>query len=127
MTGLYRYRVLYADVVDGDTVDLTLDVGFRHTMRDRFRLYGPDPDGRMGLNAFELNSPEGRLAKAFLQRALAAAIAGHTVVARTVRDRREKFGRWLVVLLAVDDAKGEVVANLNDELVKAGHAVLKAY
>jgi endonuclease YncB( thermonuclease family) len=118
----YRYRVLFAEAVDGDTVDLVLDVGFRHQLRDRFRLYGPDPDAPMGLDAPELRTPEGRAAKEFLAKLLnGLMITGATLVAHTLKDRREKYGRWLVVL------KAEGTRNVNLELVTAGHAKLREY
>ena len=118
---LFRYRVLDCSVVDGDTVDATLDVGFRWSMRDRFRLYGPDPAGKVGLNAPEMSTPEGRAARDWL----VARLAGAELVARTVRDSREKFGRLLVVLWA--KRATDLWANVNAELIAAGHAALKAY
>lgn len=122
--GLFRYRVLATGVVDGDTVDLELDLGFGVTRRDRFRLYGPDWAGRDGLNAPELNTPEGVAARRWLADALVR-YAGR-LVARTVKDRREKFGRYLVVL-TVPNAAGMAEVNVNEQLVAAGHAVLKRY
>ena len=118
---LFRYRVLDCSVVDGDTVDATLDVGFRWSMRDRFRLYGPDPAGKVGLNAPEMNTPEGRAARDWL----VARLAGAELVARTVRDSREKFGRLLVVLWA--KRATDLWSNVNAELIAAGHAKLKTY
>lgn len=118
---LFRYRVLDCSVVDGDTVDATLDVGFRWSMRDRFRLYGPDPAGKVGLNAPEMSTPEGRAARDWL----VARLAGAELVARTVRDSREKFGRLLVVLWA--KRATDLWSNVNAELIAAGHAKLKTY
>jgi micrococcal nuclease len=123
VSDLYRYRVLFAEAVDGDTVDLVLDVGFRHHLRDRFRLYGPDPAAAMGLDAPEMRTPEGKAAKAFLGKLLHGLItSGATLVAHTVKDRREKYGRWLVVLKQADST-----LNVNLELLAAGHAKLREY
>jgi endonuclease YncB( thermonuclease family) len=127
VTDLYAYRVLEATVVDAGTVDIRLSLGFRVDLTDRFRLYGPDPDGPMGLNAPELNTPAGRAARDWLRAYLTAVeVRGGGLVARTVRDRKEKYGRYLAVLLVVGPGGGRV-ANVNEELVLAGHAVLKAY
>lgn len=110
----YQYRVLEWKVVDGDTVDLVLDVGFRHTIKDRFRMFGPDPFGKSGINAPEINTLEGQLSAQHLSILLHNACdsplelppghwnAGSNLVAHTVKDRREKFGRWLVTLIAED-------------------------
>lgn len=118
---LFRYRVLTYSVVDGDTVDMELDVGFRWSMRDRFRLYGPDPAGKVGLDAPEMNTPEGRAARDWL----VARLAGAKLVARTILDAREKYGRLLVVLFA--QRATDLWANVNAELLAAGHAKAKTY
>ena len=118
---LFRYRADLASVHDGDTVTLDLDLGLRVRVRVTARLYGPDPDGRVGLDAPELNTPEGVAARDWL----AARLAGAELVARTVADRTEKFGRWLVVLFA--RRAGSMWANVNAELLAAGHAKPKTY
>lgn len=120
---MYEYRILGARVVDGDTVDLDIDLGCKVSLRDRFRLYGPDPNGPDGLNAPEMNTPEGKAAKAFLAKIVENAVAaGFPLVARTLKDRKEKYGRWLVVIYEPDGT-----LNVNAELLKAGHAVLRRY
>jgi endonuclease YncB( thermonuclease family) len=123
---LYHYEVLSYSVVDGDTLDLAISLGLRIDTTLRCRLFGPDPEGPLGLNAPELNTPEGQAAKAGLVKILADAGRKGSLVARTIRDSHEKYGRWLVTILAVD-AAGAVVSNVNDELVKGGFAVLKKY
>ena len=123
MTHDYRYPVLSVSVVDGDTVDLILDLGFRITRQDRFRLYGPEASGDMGLNAPELKTDAGIAAKAWLVSEVV--IAARDLVAQTVKDKRDKYGRWLVVLL-VQQPNG-TCRNLNAAMVAAGHAVLKKY
>jgi micrococcal nuclease len=119
----YTYSAELAGVVDGDTVDLIVDLGFRVTFRDRFRLYGPDPAGKLGLNAPEMSTPEGRAAKKWLSNFFAARApnTGFLQTVHTIRDKREKFGRWLAVILLADGT------NVNQALIDAGHAVLKAY
>lgn len=82
----------------------------------------PPVNGFIGkANAPELNTPEGIAARDWL----AARLAGAELVARTVADRTEKFGRWLVVLYA--RRATDQWANVNAELVAAGHAALKSY
>ncbi len=48
---MFEYRARLVRVVDGDTLDLTLDLGFGIIRTDRFRLFG--------LNAPELSTGEG--------------------------------------------------------------------
>ena len=43
MKQLYNYKVLSVDkIVDGDTIDLTIDLGFKLTKSDRYRMAGYD-------------------------------------------------------------------------------------
>jgi micrococcal nuclease len=37
---MYEYRAVVENVVDGDTVDLAIDVGFKLCTRQRVRLAG---------------------------------------------------------------------------------------
>jgi len=39
---MYQYRAYCTHVVDGDTVDLVVDIGFHLTTKQRFRLVGID-------------------------------------------------------------------------------------
>ena len=39
---LYNYAAKVEHIVDGDTIDLTCDLGFRIYHKARFRLYGID-------------------------------------------------------------------------------------
>ena len=39
---MYTYAARLVRVVDGDTVDLDIDLGFHITVRERFRLAGID-------------------------------------------------------------------------------------
>ncbi len=100
----YRYRVLAVRrVVDGDTVDLVLDVGFHLTTALRFRLLGVDTPER--------GQPGAAEATAFVTDWLTAA-AGVTAHTR----KADSFGRWLVDLVD-DDGR-----SLSQALLKAGHA-----
>ena len=117
---MYQYKAHVVRVVDGDTVDLAVDLGFNIIQTGKYRLYGPDPRKPWGMDAPELSTPEGQAAKAYLQTILQV---GFEVMVETIKDRKEKFGRWLAVVHLCDGTG----RNANDEMVKAGHAVLKAY
>lgn len=117
---MYEYHAEVVEVHDGDTVTLAVDLGFGTVRTDRFRLYGPDPGGAVGMNAPELNTPPGKAARDYLAGLIDRAGGGVTV--RTVKDRREKYGRYLAVLYS-----GVGRENLNQLMIDAGHAVLKRY
>lgn len=126
----YEYDVLECTVVDGDTVDLTIDLGFGLSRKDRFRLYGPDPNGKAGLNAPEMSTTEGKMAAAWLAGYLSTLLDnGFTLIAQTVKDRREKYGRYLVVLFARKPGARvtSTPVNINEMLLEQGYATLKVY
>jgi micrococcal nuclease len=105
---IYEYRACVIDVYDADTVRADIDLGlstWRHG--EPLRLYG--------INAPEMRGPE-RLAGILARDALRARVLGKELTIRTIKDEREKYGRYLAVLL---DADG----NVNEWLVEQGHAV----
>ncbi|MEU8469582.1 thermonuclease family protein [Streptomyces sp. NPDC029006] len=103
---MYLYAARLAAVIDGDTIDFDIDLGFGIWTRQRIRL--------AGLNCPEHGAPDGASATAFTSDWLAQHAS--ELVIRTRKDHREKYGRMLGVVLAG-------VANLNAELVASGHAV----
>lgn len=106
-TGIYRARC--TNVVDGDTVDLVIDLGFHLTATVRVRLLGintPEMVGKDREKALE--------AKKFVQDRLLD-VGTWSIKAETKRDP-DSFGRYLATIWYGDK-------NLNQELVDAGLAV----
>lgn len=107
----YCYRTEVVRVIDGDTIDVDLDVGFNTTMRKRLRF--------MGINAWETRGEEkgkGIVAKLFLQQLIESA---DQVVVQTVMDAKGKYGRVLAYVWVMKD---NAVLNVNKLLVEEGHA-----
>lgn len=100
-----EFRAELVRVVDGDTVDLCVDLGFHTTHVDRFRLAGIDAPER---------SAEAR-------GALIELLAHYTgnwfpiIVSKT-----DKFGRWLVTIPLYLEA--EPGATINQRMIDSGHA-----
>ena len=111
-TALYTYRAAPVRVVDGDTVDLTIDLGFRIRWTQRFRL--------AGLNAPELVGPDAAKAKDAAEFLKGLLFAAHEIRVITHRDKGDKYGRWLVTIFARTAAGW---TDVNEALVSAGHAV----
>ena len=108
---MYEYRVKeVAKVVDGDTVDLVLDLGFKLYKKERCRVAGIDtPESRTR----DLKEKKyGLEAKAFLQDVLANA---ENLTVRTEKDG--KYGRMLGWLFA-DNIDGSI----NQLMIEAGMA-----
>lgn len=97
-------------VVDGDTLNVTIDLGFHITHHNTLRLYG--------VNAPEMRTPEGPPAKQFVIDWLDKHCPDGTFIIRTIKDKREKYGRYLA-----DVWDMAMVHSLNVDLVGAGHAV----
>lgn len=102
---MYTYHATIIKNLDADTSRAIVDVGFDMTIKLTLRW--------RGINAPELSTPEGRAAREALNAKLPP---GTVCTITTQRDRKEKYGRYL----ATFDLEGE---NLNDWLVKSGHAV----
>jgi endonuclease YncB( thermonuclease family) len=81
---MYEYLARVERVIDGDTVDLSIDLGFHTYVIKRVRL--------ININAPERFTEEGKLAKAFVENALAV---GMEVVIKTKLDSNDKYGRVL--------------------------------
>jgi micrococcal nuclease len=103
---MFLYTATEVNVVDGDTLDVQLDLGFGVFTRQRVRL--------LGLNAAEHGTELGDQATAFAKEWVQKHSADLTV--RTQKDKKEKFGRYLATVLAGD-------ADLGQALIDAGLAV----
>jgi len=92
---MYQYNCEVLRTVDGDTVDVRLDLGFKIYHKARVRLYGIDtPESR---TRDKDEKARGLLAKNHILQALED---GESVVIETkLKDSRGKFGRVLGVLV----------------------------
>lgn len=92
---MYEYGCGITRIVDGDTVDAEIDLGFDITYKSRVRLYGIDtPESRTR----DLDEKaRGKLAAKFLSDAI---LHADTLVIQTKLDKKGKFGRVLGVLVA---------------------------
>ena len=96
-------------VVDGDTIDVDIDLGFDVWHKERIRLYGVDtPEVRGAEKA------EGLISASRVEELLPK---GSSVVIQTVYDRRGKFGRVLADFVLED---GQMLSSV---LLKEGLAV----
>lgn len=101
---MYEYAAKVLRVVDGDTVWLDVDLGFEVGMAMSIRL--------MGIDAPETRTEEGKVSKAYL---MARLPPGKEVVLRTIKDRKEKYGRYLGMLWVGEEC-------LNSTMIERGLA-----
>lgn len=96
-------------VVDGDTMHVGVDLGLDVAVQVTLRLYG--------INAPEMRTPEGKAAKQWAIAWFVTHCPSGTFTVNTIKDQREKYGRYLAVVTAPGGAV------FNDDIVAAGHAV----
>ena len=118
---IYIYKAELVRVVDGDTVDLIIDLGFDTARKERFRLYGID--------APEMDTAKGKEAKKWLWDALQPLeeIYVQTIQLAT-KAKRDKYGRFLAVLygfepvLSLADGRKVNSCSINAKMIVEGHA-----
>ena len=113
---MYEYRCKVTRVVDGDTVDVDIDLGFGVWLhKERVRIYGIDtPESRTR----DLEEKKyGLAAKAFLTGMLDDE-AG--IILKTHKDKEGKFGRILGELWRTTDFANQ---SINEYMIEKHHAV----
>lgn len=120
---VYFYKARVNRVIDGDTIDILIDLGFGLYKDVKARLWG--------INAPEISHPKdeeemlkglatkGRVEEWFKQNASDGYIIIRSHNGRELR--QEKYGRWLIEVYPIGFTKETV--SLNDTLVKEGLAV----
>jgi micrococcal nuclease len=113
MSHFYKAKVV--KVVDGDTVDLLIDLGFSIMHKVRVRLHG-------------VNTPESRT-RDLEEKALGLAAKDYVsdwllkydqVYVKTIKDKSGKYGRILGYIYS----DYELQACLNDDIIDSGHGVV---
>jgi len=115
---MFEYKCTILRVVDGDTVDVDIDLGFGVWMRkQRIRLYGIDtPESR---TRDKEEKKFGLLAKRFVEGFLAK---GSTALLVTEKDGKGKFGR-ILGKFQVFDGKTDRATFLHEIMIKEHMAV----
>jgi micrococcal nuclease len=100
---MYEYYTKVEKVIDGDTIDVFIDLGFSIWHKERIRLAGIDTP--------EKNTPLGKALKTFLVDNLEGKIIKLQVT------KTDKYGRYLGTVFLKDS-----LVSINDQLVKANLA-----
>jgi len=110
---MYEYKVKWIDhIVDGDTFDATVDLGFNISHKIRVRMYG-------------INTPESRTrdleekARGLeSKKRLTELLEEHEGNLVVQTNKKGKYGRYLGTLFA-----DEIGININKQLIQEGYAV----
>lgn len=117
---MYEYRVKIIKIVDGDTVDVDIDLGFGVWLnKQRIRLYGIDaPESRTR----DLDEKRyGLKAKEWLKERLSDG-----AILKTRLDKKGKYGRILGEFLVLENEghpQFEYPVNVNEEMIAKHLAV----
>ena len=113
----FWYGATVVDVIDGDTIDLMIDLGFNIHHKIRVRLYGVNtPESRTK----DLKEKEmGLKAKSFTKDWLTN---NKWVFVNTIPDKNDKYGRILARIYSSDQVEDPKTACLNVDIVQAGFA-----
>ncbi len=119
---MYEYKEIVDKVVDGDTIDCTIDLGFKTWKKIRVRMAG-------------INTPESRT-RDLEEKKLGLAAKDRLVEILECNNNKcvlkvsgvGKFGRAIATVLVdsispLNGSDGITLINVNQQLIKEGHAV----
>lgn len=110
---MYEYTAKLMRVVDGDTVEVDVDLGFTVHINVMFRLYGIDAPEIRGIT-----KEAGYVSKQALINFLGQ---GALSLKSEKAIKTDKYGRWLAILIVTRPDGSTMI--VNDEMVKGGFAV----
>ena len=110
---MYEYSVKLLRVVDGDTVELDVDLGFTVHVTVMFRL--------LGINAPEVKGASKEFGLASKQALIDLLQEGSLTVRTEKAIKTDKYGRWLAAI-TVTKSDGSIV-NVSDWMILSGFAV----
>ncbi len=104
---LYTYAATCSRVIDGDTLELDVDLGFGIVKRDRFRLLGIDTPETHGRKKGSLEYEHGKQATEMV---VGLVFSGPTseewnrqpLTIHTHKDKQGKYGRYLIEVTLED-------------------------
>lgn len=114
---LYTYRFKITRVIDGDTVEGEVDLGFTVKMKMRLRL--------ADINAPEMRGGQREAGVAARDHLIALVNRHDPIYIRTQKDKSDSFGRYVATLFGYDD-RG-ISWDINAQMVDDGHAERKSY
>ncbi len=116
---MYTYHAKVDRVVDGDTIDLVIDLGFKITTFQRIRLRGINTPETYNVKKDSEEYQRGMAAKEYVINRVSQ--NDYQVVVETEKDVG-KFGRYIGIIRFADSE-----VSLNDDLVAQGLAVHAEY
>lgn len=114
---VYQYWAQINKIVDGDTYDLNISMGFNTSINERFRLLGIDTPETYGVKKNSTEYKKGKAATDFVKTIIKAK---DWIEVSVYFGRKEKYGRWLCEIF-----KDGI--SLNEQLLVNAHAKVSLY
>lgn len=116
---MYIYKAKLERVVDGDTIDVVIDLGFKVTAHQRIRLQGINTPETYNVKKGSEEYKRGMVAKQFVIDRFTE--NNNEAIVETGKDTG-KYGRYIGVIRLADNS-----TSLNDELVEKDYAQVANY
>ncbi len=116
---MYQYKARIDRIVDGDTIDIVIDLGFKITTNQRIRLKGINTPETYNVKRDSEEYKNGLIAKEFVIQRITD--NSFEAVIDTDKDTG-KYGRYIATVWLADSG-----ISLNDELVEKGYAQIVNY
>ncbi len=110
---MYTYQCNTIRVIDGNTVDASIDLGFNVTIRQRIKLYG--------VNVSDIRSSDDTVRQqAIASKQKLTELLGNEFVCETIVNKRGKAGRVMGKLSTIGSDGSKV--DVNQQLINQGFA-----
>jgi len=110
---MYTYQCTTIRVIDGNTVDAEIDLGFNVTIRQRIKLYG--------VNVADIRSnDETARNNAIASKNKLAELLGQEFICETIMNKRGKAGRTMGKVFTLNSTGSKV--DINQQLIDEGYA-----
>ncbi|MBI3306290.1 MAG: thermonuclease family protein [Candidatus Omnitrophica bacterium] len=106
---LYTYKAYVTEVIDGDTLKVDFRLGFGDRKGETIRLNSIDCP--------EMDTPEGRAAKRFVEARLSGC---EFITVKSIRTRKEKWGRYLGHVFFEKKQSGRVYNPVGNDKISTG-------
>ena len=111
---MYEYKCFTIRVIDGNTIDAEVDLGFNVLVRQRIKLHG--------VKAPDLKSySEADKQRAFESKQRLTELVGKQFYCNTVMNKRGKAGRTLGYVYTIDENENRI--DVNQTLIDEGLAI----
>lgn len=110
---MYTYQCNTIRVIDGNTVDAIIDLGFNVTIRQRIKLYGANVQDIRSLD-------EAEKAQALASKNRLTELLGSEFICETILNKRGKAGRIMGNLYTVDSQGNK--NSVSEQLIQEGFA-----